>query len=372
MPFIIIFLLFCLSTPDIWADTIHLKNKRSLTGVVTSETDTTVTLDIGIGKITINKNEIESIEKAGEEEKAELLKDFKKNQMERGAFVPPGLEEISKKFQELKNDKNKIDIERSQFASLKRQIAEKRDRFNSLLSTFNAKNQELRNLDPNRDIKYYNKVVSDVNSLGAKLTSLSDELIRMSEKYPAYGQAVQKAIITYKDNLDNFRIYFEKELKSAKTRQQTEDEIAFFDTIGRALSNLEGNLHRDSIAFSKSAGNLVVEAKLDGKLTCLMAVDTGASLVTISRSIASRLELDLGDERNVVEFQLADGSKTKGRIVTLKSIEVGDSKAEEVLVAVMDSPPGGGIDGLLGLSFLDNFSVKIDSVNNRLVLESVK
>lgn len=370
--FIILSILLLLLTLDVWSDTIHLKNKRSLTGIIKEETDATVTIDIGIGKVTVQKSEIESIEKAGEEEKESLLKDFKKRDVERGALVPPGLEEITKRFQELKNDKNRIDIARSQFVSLKRQFAEKKEKFNSLLSTFNAKNLELKNLDPNRDVKYYNRVVSDVNSLNAKLASLADELTRMSEKYPIYGQAVQKAIITYKDNLDNFRIYFEKKLKSAKERQLTGDEISFFDTIGEALENYESNLHRESVILSKTSGNLVVEVKLNGQLTCLMAVDTGASLVTISRNIAGRLELDLGDERNEAEFLLADGSKRKGRIVTLKSIEVGNSKAEEVLAAVMDSPPGPGVDGLLGMSFLDNFSVKIDSVNNKLVLESIK
>ncbi len=370
--FITLLILWSCLASNAWSDTIQLKNKRILNGIIKEETDTSITVDIGIGKVTVEKSEIESVEKAGGKEQAELIKDFKKRDIEQGRFVPRGLDDMANRFQELKNNKNKVDIERGQFTSLKRRFTEKKEEFNSSLSTFNAKNLELKNLDPTRDVEYYNKVVSGVNSLGAKLTSLSDELMRMSERYPQYGQAVQKAIVTYKDNLDNFRIYFEKELKSAEGRQLTEDEICFYDTIGESLSNFESNLHRDAIAITKSSGNLVVEARINDALTCLMAVDTGASLVTISRNIATRLELDLGDERNVVEFQLADGSKTKGRVVALKSVQVGDSKAEDVLVAVMDSPPGPGVDGLLGMSFLDNFSVKIDSANNKLVLETIK
>lgn len=370
--FIFSFNLLLLLASGARADTIHMKNKRILTGVIKEESDTAVVVDIGIGKVTILKSDIESIEKAGTEEQKELVTDFKKREIEKGTFIPPGLENTANRYQELKRDKNKVDVARSQFASLKKEFNEKKEKFNSLLPTFNAKNQELKNLNPNRDVKYYNKVVSDINSLNAKLALLSDELMKMSEKYPQYGQAVQKAIIKYKDNLADFKIYFEKELKTTKEKELTEDKICFYDAIGEALANLEKNLRKDSIALVKSAGNLVVEVKLNDKLTCLMAVDTGASIVTISRSIANQLELDFSGERNEIEMLLANGSRAKAKIINLDSVAVGNSRAENVLAAVMDSPPGAGIDGLLGMSFLDNFSVKIDSVNNKLVLETVE
>lgn len=370
--FIFLFNLLLLLATSARADTIHMKNKRILTGVIKEESDTAVVVDIGIGKVTILKSDIESIEKAGTKEQKELVTDFKKREIEKGTFIPPGLEDIANRYQELKRDKNKVDVERSQFASLKKEFNEKKEKFSSLLSTFNAKNQELKNLNPNRDVEYYNKVVSDVNSLNAKLALLSDELLKLNDKYPLYSQAVQKAIIKYKDSLVSFKIYFEKESKTAKGKELTGDEVCFYDTIGETTANLEKSLRKDSIALVKSSGNLVVEVKLNDTVMCLMAVDTGASLVTISRNIASQLEIDFGGERNEIEMLLADGSKAKARIVNLKSVAVGNSRAEDILAAVMDSPPGPGIDGLLGMSFLDNFSVKIDSVNNTLILETIE
>lgn len=370
--FIFLFNLLLLLATSARADTIHMKNKRILTGVIKEESDTAVVVDIGIGKVTILKSDIESIEKAGTEEQKELVTDFKKREIEKGTFIPPGLEDIANRYQELKRDKNKVDVERSQFASLKKEFNEKKEKFNSLLSTFNAKNQELRNLDPNRDVKYYNKVVSDVNSLNAKLALLSDELLKLNDKYPLYSQAVQKTIIKYKDSLVSFKTYFEKESKAAKGKELTGDEVCFYDTIGETIANLEKSLRKDSIALVKSSGNLVVEVKLNDTVMCLMAVDTGASLVTISRNVANQLEIDFGGGRNEIEMLLADGSKAKARIVNLKSVAVSNSRVENILAAVMDSPPGPGIDGLLGMSFLDNFSVKIDSVNNTLILETIE
>ncbi|KPK40551.1 MAG: hypothetical protein AMJ78_07065 [Omnitrophica WOR_2 bacterium SM23_29] len=370
--FIILFILWLFLAADVYADVIHMKNKRSLTGIIKEESDTAVVIDIGIGKVTILKSEIESIERAGAEEQKELITDFKKREIEKGAFIPPGLEDTANRYQELKENKNKVDITRSQFAALKKEFNEKKEKFTSLLSTFKAKNQELKNLNPSRDVKYYNKVVSDVNSLNAKLALLSDELSKLNERYPLYSQAVQKAIINYKDSFVSFKTYFEKESKAAKEKELKEDEVCFYDTIGEAIVSLEKSLRRDSIALVKSAGNLVVEVKLNDTVTCLMAVDTGASLVTISRSIANQLELDFSGERNEIEMLLANGSRAKANIVNLNSVAVGNSRAENVLAAVMNTPPGPGIDGLLGMSFLDNFSVKIDSVDNKLVLETIE
>jgi len=359
-------------TFDASADVIHLKNKRSLEGIIKEETNEVVVIEVGIGTVTIGKNEIESIERAGEEEQEDLIKKFKKKDIEKGVFAPPTLRELSDRFQELKRSKRRIDAARSRSASLKEQFNQKKNKFNSLMSTFDGKNIELRNLDPNHDVKYYNKVVSDVNSLSARLSDLADTLKDLNERLPESSRAVQKSISDYTKNLYDFKIYFEGELKSSETRQLTEDEIYFYDTIKDALAGLERNLRKHTIALSKSSGGLLTEVMLNDKVNCVMVVDTGASVVSITRDIAGQLGMDLSEAHKDVELILADGSSVKAKAVSLKSVRVGDSKAEDVIAVVVDNPPAPGVDGLLGMSFLGNFSVKVDSANNELVLETIK
>jgi len=359
-------------TFDASADVIHLKNKRSLEGIIKEETDEVVVIEVGIGTVTIGKNEIESIERAGEEEQESLIKKFKKKDIEKGAFAPSSLKELSDRFQKLKRSKRRVDAMRSQSASLKEQFNQKRDKFNSLMSTFDGKNIELRNLDPNHDVKYYNKVVSDVNSLSARLSDLADTLKDLNERLPDSSRAVQKSISDYTKNLYDFKIYFEEELRSSEARRLTEDEIYFYDTIKDALAGLEKNLRKHTIALSKSSGGLLTEVTLNDKVNCVMIVDTGASVVSITRNIAGQLGMDLGGAHKDIELILADGSLVKAKAVSLKSVRVGDSKAEDVLAVVVDNPPAPGVDGLLGMSFLGNFSVKVDSANKELILETIK
>lgn len=359
-------------TFDASADVIYLKNKRSLEGIIKEETDEGVVIEIGIGTVTIGKGEIESIERAGEEEQESLIKKFKKKDIEKGAFAPPSLKELSDRFQNLKRSKRKVDAMRSQSASLKEQFNQKRDKFNSLMSTFDAKNIELRNLDPGRDVKYYNKVVSDVNSLSARLSELADTLKDLNERLPESSRAVQKSISDYTKDLYDFKIYFEEELRSSEARLLTEDEIYFYDTVKDALAGLERNLRKHTIALSKSSGGLLTEVMLNDKVSCVMIVDTGASVVSITRDIAGQLGMDLSGAHKDVELILADGSLVKAKAVSLKSVRVGDSKAEDVLAVVVDNPPAPGVDGLLGMSFLGNFSVRVDSANNELILETIK
>jgi aspartyl protease family protein len=83
-------------------------------------------------------------------------------------------------------------------------------------------------------------------------------------------------------------------------------------------------------------------------------LDTGASYVTLSRAFADKLKLDLGKAPKLL-LQTANGART-GSMVVLEKVEVQGVKAARVPAVVVDDL--GGIDGLLGLSFLMKFDLK--------------
>ncbi len=113
----------------------------------------------------------------------------------------------------------------------------------------------------------------------------------------------------------------------------------------------------------------VVEALLNGKEKALLRVDTGASMVVISSAVASRLGYDLAAGKRIYAT-LADGSIVKAIQVTLDSVKVGSSSAKGIKAAVIDNCVSeSDIDGLLGMSFLGYFDVKLDSDKNCLYLE---
>ncbi|MBI5015827.1 MAG: retroviral-like aspartic protease family protein [Deltaproteobacteria bacterium] len=104
---------------------------------------------------------------------------------------------------------------------------------------------------------------------------------------------------------------------------------------------------------------LVVEASVNGRFTGRFLLDTGATLCVVSKDTARRAmikgraggsKIHLTTPAGVIEATLAEAYR----------IEVGSASARDVEVAVVDEDPTPGLDGLLGLSFLNRFSYSVD------------
>lgn len=108
----------------------------------------------------------------------------------------------------------------------------------------------------------------------------------------------------------------------------------------------------------------LVRATINGRYTGLFLLDTGASYCVLSPSIAHRLDIPPTGE--VVSMQTANGT-VRAPIVRV-NIDVGKSRARDVVAVVHPTlaPP---IAGLIGLSFLNNFTYAIDSRRRVLRLD---
>jgi len=354
------------------ADTVKIKNDGTLNGVIRDEDDTSITLAIGVGTMRIRKSEIESIKRASAEENSNLEKSFKKKGIERGTFVPPGLEKLAEKLRDLSSERKRVEIARADLDSLKDDIEEESKKFKSLRSDFEAKNTELHGMDQKSDVLRYNKLITELNLVNMKLSSLSEEINRLNPKLPDYQRAYWKTITDYGNDVGDFRIYLEKQMDSAKVRGITDDEALYFEAVKKSLAEFDRGLSKDMVTVSKGNHGMTAKVILNGDVTCLMAVDTGATVVVISKEIADRLEINQNDSVEDVEFSLADGSIIKSKLIKIKSVKVGNSVVYDVAAAVTDKPPGPGIDGLLGMSFLNNFNIKMDVANEKLILETIK
>ena len=102
---------------------------------------------------------------------------------------------------------------------------------------------------------------------------------------------------------------------------------------------------------------LTVRATLNGSVEGLFLLDTGATYCVISQSIARRLALRTNGEH--VTVVTANGQMSVP-LVTIRYFDLGSNRARDVKAVVHDSvaPP---LDGLLGLSFLNNFAYVIDA-----------
>ncbi|MBH5373538.1 retropepsin-like aspartic protease family protein [Bradyrhizobium glycinis] len=103
----------------------------------------------------------------------------------------------------------------------------------------------------------------------------------------------------------------------------------------------------------------IVEVTINGAKG-RMIVDTGASMVSITPSFATRAGIS-PDERNPMTFYVVGGT-IQSSPGTAQLIEVGNARAANVPVAVSTGHPsayGPQVDGLLGMTFLARFNITL-------------
>jgi clan AA aspartic protease (TIGR02281 family) len=102
-------------------------------------------------------------------------------------------------------------------------------------------------------------------------------------------------------------------------------------------------------------------------------LDTGASLVMLSKDVAKKIGINLDKVKPDMKVIMADGRQANAKQIILDSIRVENVEAEKVEAAVLLDQTGelGFGDGLLGMSFLKKFNFKIDQKDKKLILEKL-
>jgi len=119
-----------------------------------------------------------------------------------------------------------------------------------------------------------------------------------------------------------------------------------------------------TVPLRRDGNAMLVEALVGGTVRTRLLLDTGAEFTVLSTAAARRLALNLGSAA-VIPLRSASGVFF-APIIKVQSMTVGEATAYDVEVIVHDATPG--LDGLLGMSFLDNFLVTISTSDERLIL----
>jgi clan AA aspartic protease (TIGR02281 family) len=123
-----------------------------------------------------------------------------------------------------------------------------------------------------------------------------------------------------------------------------------------------------SIPFERNGSIVVVPVTLNNRQTVKLVVDTGASYTFISQALARELNIDLSRNSKTFPFHTANGV-VQAPLTTLDSITVGGMEIKNLTAAVHDATPDSHAAGLLGLNFLSNFRMDIDTQKGLLNLE---
>ena len=128
---------------------------------------------------------------------------------------------------------------------------------------------------------------------------------------------------------------------------------------------------RIGVPLKQQGGIFVVPVEINGAITLEFGVDSGAADVSVPLDVFSTLmrtgTIKDSDIIGKQTYVLADGSKSRSVMFTIRSLKVGDRVVENVKGSV--APAEGAL--LLGQSFLERFkSWSINNTNHQLVLES--
>lgn len=157
----------------------------------------------------------------------------------------------------------------------------------------------------------------------------------------------------------------------ARAHEAVVERVARLSSAGKC----ELQSGRAVIHFAPRAPVILVDAKLRGPsdgappATGRFILDTGASMVAISEALAKRAGVDY-DGAPQVTVRTANGVK-RARAVVLGRVELQGVSASHVDAAVVDTL-GPDVDGLLGLSFLSRFTVRVSQAEGRVELAAEK
>jgi clan AA aspartic protease (TIGR02281 family) len=124
-----------------------------------------------------------------------------------------------------------------------------------------------------------------------------------------------------------------------------------------------------TIKFKIEGGVPVVNVTLNGKATRTMVFDSGAAIVSLCWDTAQQAGLTPGNDDPVIKLTTASGAVVDARLMTLKSVRLGQFTVENVHCTVLPRAVIG--PDLLGGTFLRNFGVRLDLAKQELHLSQL-
>ncbi len=359
-PFYLLLCFFSFYSSLALADKIVLKNGRHFTGTIKKQTSSHITLDIGGGSISLRKSNIESISKNNDSTTTQAYRNPINVLIE---LDPPSeLMDIAYTFKKLKNERFSAIQAKKQAQDIKRERADLLKKFAQEKKRYFTAAQRVSRANPNGNTRVYNRRVHKQNQSGNALKTIQNK-ISLSFKNVNHGK---KMISRYQSSLENMQ-WQVKQRKSATGNSNKQAQL-FWNKLDKKLYKFNDEFKRFSIAHDAAKDHMILTVRINDRIDGRFLLDTGATYVTLSQAMATRLNLDLSGSLSI-PLKIADGSTINGQVVVLNSMRVGGVQANQISAVILPSSPNRGIDGLLGMSFLREFVVNIDSANNKIIFE---
>ncbi len=206
------------------------------------------------------------------------------------------------------------------------------------------------------------------------LTVLIFSLLIPTGEAGIYSYKDENGKTHYTDNLSKIPLeYRENDKKIRKHKEARKDTstapAALTPIAPIEIPGLPSNGGSIEIPLIPQGNNYLVDVVLNGTVTARLILDTGASLIDISKEVAEKLGLYAANISAKRTFNTANGA-VQHPIVAMQSVKVGN--AQSILVESSINDSFSGIDGLLGMSFLGDYRFEIDRSKKVLTLKPLE
>lgn len=140
------------------------------------------------------------------------------------------------------------------------------------------------------------------------------------------------------------------------------------DRLQRGISELKSQEGKIVIRYQPGSRTIQVTARLDRGLDQRFLIDTGASIVTVPSATARRLGIDQFSYKLPRRLFYSATGVHNAIEVTLPYIDLNGWVVQDVKALVVDLPGQPGV-GLLGMNYLRNFQMEVNTTDGVLTLE---
>ncbi|MGA2508130.1 MAG: retropepsin-like aspartic protease [Chitinispirillaceae bacterium] len=347
-------------------DIIRLKSGGSITGVITAVKNGAVTINVGFGLTRVDSSDIKSVTRSSAGDNERMQKEWRDlYYADSRSSASPGINLLREKLRRLRalriqalNRQHDLELIDFEIDSLEHAVTDN-------ASGYHALDSNLNNLSKKEPEEQY-RLVGKAHQYNSAIISLQQVI----ERKKTDQQNGNPALAEYMDSLAQMDESFYAFKRSCAPKTLKENRPA--------LNSIENDLQQCQAEFKTATAdatfirgdNIIVPVTINGRGPVRLLLDTGASTVTLSRALAARLGINWRDGVKVTAT-LADGQSTAGYSVLLRSVAIGDFRAANVRAVVLDQPPEPGVDGLLGMSYLQRFVLRIDAANKKFVMKKI-
>jgi clan AA aspartic protease (TIGR02281 family) len=354
-------LLFLLLSLPTQADRVRLTNGETLDGIVVTQTAQRVILDVGTGQVQLRRSQVAGIEHTDPQE---VGAEWQSRYFLHARFVPATCTNLADQLRRLQDQRRTALAASADIARIRAQEEPVRQALGAARDDLLARQARLAAVDTNTIIasrsawEAYAQEVAGLNAQQARLNQRFEQQ-RADQQQVSQAQAIEAEYLRALDATDRALRALPKTPEAAVT--------SFVAQATALLAEYRRGVAQTTLDATWENGHALVDVRINGQARGRFLLDTGASTVVLAESMARRAGAQ-PDTNRTVRMQLADGRVVTGWPVILDTVQVGEASGRRIEAVVLPSAPAPDLEGLLGMSFLREFTVRVDAASGRVEL----